>query len=121
MIRGIGTDIIEIERVEKAMKINRFKNKVFTNLELNIIDKMGISTAAANFAGKEAVSKAFGTGIRGFSLLDIEILRDSLGKPYVTFYNGAKLLTNKFGITNVNISISHCKQYAVAFVIMETR
>lgn len=121
MIRGIGTDIVEIERIQKAMKINKFKNKVFTNLELNIIDKKGVSTAAANFAGKEAVSKAFGTGIRGFSFLDIEILRDNLGKPYVTFYNGAKLLANKFGITNVEVSISHCKKYVVAFVIMETR
>lgn len=121
MIKGIGTDIIEIKRIEKAMLAKGFKDKVFTKSEIILIDEKGIPSAATNFATKEAVSKALGTGIRQFSISDIEVLRDDLGKPYVIFHNKAKEIINKYGIINVQVSMSHCKEYAVAFVIIETR
>ena len=86
MIIGIGTDIIEIERIYNAVKENEmFLKKVFTDRELDQynMNKLRIESVAGNFAAKEAISKAIGTGFRGFKLSDIEVLRDSLGKPIV--------------------------------------
>jgi len=117
----IGTDIIEIKRIEKAMKIDRFRKKVFTEAELLLIEKKGVHSAAANFAGKEAIAKALGTGIRGFRMVDIEILRNDLGAPYVLLHNKAKELADNYNATDIRISLSHCKSYAVAFVVMENK
>ena len=85
MIIGIGNDIIEIERIEKAILKEGFKNKVYTQRELENIEKRGnrTETYAGIFSAKEAISKAIGTGVREFSLTDLEILNDDLGKPYV--------------------------------------
>ena len=85
MIIGIGNDIIEIERIEKAISKESFKNKVYTQRELENIEKRGdrVETYAGIFSAKEAISKAIGTGVREFSLTDLEILNDDLGKPYV--------------------------------------
>ncbi|ONI41628.1 holo-[acyl-carrier-protein] synthase [Candidatus Epulonipiscium fishelsonii] len=118
MIKGIGTDIIEISRITQAIKRSpHFLKKVFTQQEIEQNPKM--QSLSGNFATKEALSKAFGTGFREFSFQDIEVLRDKLGKPYVNLYGNAKLLAQKQNITNINISISHCKDYAISFVIIE--
>ena len=79
MIIGIGTDIIEIERIETAVKRTKnFMNKMFTENEIKIFESRGFRSEviAGNFAAKEAVSKAVGTGFRDFGVKDIEILRD---------------------------------------------
>ena len=102
----IGTDIVEIARVEKAIKKINFLEKIFTEEEINLINKKGTSTAACNFAGKEAVAKALGTGFRKISPKDIEILRKENGEPYVK---------NR---EDIKISLSHCKEYAIAMVII---
>jgi len=85
MIVGIGNDIIEIERVEKAISKEGFIAKVYTQREIENIVKRGnrAETYAGIFSAKEAISKAIGTGVREFSLTDLEILNDDLGKPYV--------------------------------------
>ena len=117
-IYGIGTDIIEISRIEKAIKqTSLFKRKVYTKKEIEHIEKKKhpYSSYAGRFAAKEAVSKAFGTGVYGFSLSDIEILNDELGKPYVVLYN--KIKQKAFGMT-IQISISHSRDYAVSTVII---
>lgn len=122
MIIGIGTDIIEIERVEKAIvRTECFIDKLLTEAEKKCLlgTKKDKERVAANFAGKEAVSKALGTGFRGFSLLDVEILRDELGKPYVVFHNKALEYARKLGVKRTSISLSHCENYAVAMVILE--
>ena len=93
MILGIGVDIIEIDRIEKAIKKqNKFLEKIFTNKEIEYFQnrKMNIEVIAGNFAAKEAISKALGTGFRGISFLDIEVLRDELGKPLVNIENKIK-------------------------------
>ena len=75
-IYGIGTDIIEISRIEKAInQTSLFKRKVYTEKEIEHIEKKRhpYASYAGRFAAKEAVSKAFGTGVHGFSLGDIEI------------------------------------------------
>lgn len=118
MIYGIGTDIIEIERVEKACKNERFIERCFTKLERELIQQDS-KKAAGNFAVKEAVAKVFGTGFRGIHLTDIEVLRDSLGKPYIRLYQSAKEMAKERNIIMFHVSISNTKEYATAFVIGE--
>lgn len=120
MIIGIGTDIIEIDRIEKAINENKgFLSKVFTVNEINMFNEknMRSEVIAGNFAAKEAISKAMGTGFRGFSFIDIEVLRDKLGKPIVYL---SKNMDNIIDVRyRVNISISHNRTSAIAFAIME--
>ena len=121
MILGIGNDIIEIERVEKAILKEGFKNKVYTQKELENIEKRGnrTETYAGIFSAKEAISKAIGTGVREFSLTDLEILNDDLGKPYVVVSEKLdKILRNKKEDYQIEISISHSKKYATAIAII---
>ena len=121
MIVGIGNDIIEIERIEKAISKEGFKNKVYTQRELENIEKRGnrTETYAGIFSAKEAISKAIGTGVRGFSLTDLEILNDDLGKPYVVISEKLdKILKAKKEDYQIEISISHSKKYATAMAII---
>jgi len=122
MILGIGTDLIEIARMDKAIKRTpSFMSKIFTEREneyfRNKHDKP--ETIAGVFAAKESVSKALGTGFRTFTPKDIEIIHNDLGKPQVILYNEAKELGKTLGICTLHITISHCKDYAVAYAIME--
>ena len=121
MIVGIGNDIIEIERIEKAISKEGFKNKVYTQRELENIEKRGnrTETYAGIFSAKEAISKAIGTGVREFSLTDLEILNDDLGKPYVVVSEKLdKILKVKKEDYQIEISISHSKKYATAMAII---
>ena len=121
MIVGIGNDIIEIERIEKAISKEGFKNKVYTQKELENIEKRGdrVETYAGIFSAKEAISKAIGTGVREFSLTDLEILNDDLGKPYVAVSEKLdKIIKDKKEDYQIEISISHSKKYAIAMTII---
>ena len=126
MIIGIGVDIIEIERVRQAIQNNKkFLSKLFTEREIDyfISRNMNSEVIAGNFAAKEAVSKALGTGIRGFSFKDIEILRNELGKPEVILHSGANLIGNKLVGNNnslrIHLSISHNNSSAIAYSVLE--
>ena len=121
MIVGIGNDIIEIERIEKAISKEGFKNKIYTQRELENIEKRGnrTETYAGIFSAKEAISKAIGTGVREFSLTDLEILNDDLGKPYVVVSERLdKILKTKKEDYQIEISISHSRKYATAMAII---
>ena len=121
MIVGIGNDIIEIERIEKAISKESFKNKIYTQRELKNIEKRGnrTETYAGIFSAKEAISKAIGTGVREFSLTDLEILNDDLGKPYVAVSEKLdKIIKDKKEDYQIEISISHSKKYAIAMAII---
>ena len=121
MIVGIGNDIIEIERIEKAISKEGFKNKIYTQRELKNIEKRGnrTETYAGIFSAKEAISKAIGTGVREFSLTDLEILNDDLGKPYVVVSEKLdKIIKSKKKDYQIEISISHSKKYATAMAII---
>ena len=121
MILGIGNDIIEIERIEKAILREGFKNKVYTQKELKNIEKRGnrVETYAGIFSAKEAISKAIGTGVREFFLTDLEILNDDLGKPYVIVSEKLdKIIKSKKEDYKIEISISHSKKYAIAIAII---
>lgn len=117
-IYGIGTDIIEISRIEKAINRTKlFKEKVYSEKEIEHIEKKKnpYASYAGRFAAKEAISKALGTGVRDFLLKDIEILNDELGKPIVYLYNEIKKLAEGL---KIQISISHSREYAVSTVIL---
>ncbi|MCG6841421.1 holo-ACP synthase [Fusobacterium nucleatum] len=121
MIVGIGNDIIEIERIEKAISKEGFKNKIYTQRELKNIEKRGnrTETYAGIFSAKEAISKAIGTGVREFSLTDLEILNDDLGKPYVVVSEKLdKILKTKKEDYQIEISISHSRKYVTAMAII---
>lgn len=121
MIVGIGNDIIEVSRIKEAIKRKGFLERYFTESERLLFAerKMNVETIAGNFAAKESVSKVLGTGISGFSLHDIEVLRDTLGRPIVTLYNEAEVIQNEKGIQRIWVSISHSKKYANAVAIGE--
>ena len=121
MIVGIGNDIIEIERIEKAISKEGFKDKIYTQRELENIKKRGnrAETYAGVFSAKEAISKAIGTGVREFSLTNLEILNDDLGKPYVVVSEKLdKIIKSKKKDYQIEISISHSKKYATAMAII---
>ena len=122
MITGIGNDIIEIERIKKAVEGNpKFLQKHFTLKEQEHFKKRNYSyeTIAGNFAAKEAVSKALGTGFSGFGPIDIEISRNKVGGPVVFLHGKAKELAEEKNIEKVWVSISHCRAYATAYSIAE--
>lgn len=120
-----GVDIIEIKRIRHSFETlgDSFRDRIFTNNEINYCESRNIArfeSYAARFAAKEAISKAFGTGIgKGINLSDMEIINDNHGKPYVVFYNRAKEIYREIMGKSISISLSHCKQYAVAYVVIE--
>lgn len=119
----VGTDIIEIDRIKTAIEKsegNSFLERIFTLNEIKYCEGRNAAkyeSYAARFAGKEAVSKAFGTGIGAKAAFnEIEILNDNLGKPYVILHGAAKEYFEKIGSTGISISLSHCKSFAIAYV-----
>lgn len=121
MIRGIGNDIIEIERIKKNIEHHgeRFLNRIFTQTEQNYCLKHRESARhfAGRFAAKEAIVKALGTGFRsGITWTDIEICNDESGKPSVNF---SEKLLHLFGSLRFLVTISHCQSYATAVAIWE--
>lgn len=117
-IFGIGNDIVEIDRIKKAIDKNqKFRDRVYSPREIDYIDKKSnpYPSYAGRFAAKEAVSKAMGTGVRGFNLFDIEILNDELGKPYVKFTGE---LGEKYAEFHIMLTISHSREYATAVAIL---
>ena len=121
MIIGIGTDNKEIERIKKAISKESFIKKYFTENEIKQFEKINFSpqTIAGVFSAKEAVAKSMGTGFSGFAPIDIEILKNEKGKPFVNLYNNAKLICDEKQISIIHISITHCKEYAQSFAVAE--
>jgi len=121
VIFGIGNDIIEISRIGRACERTGFLGRVFSENELSCYQKSGlrIESLAGNFAAKEAFSKALGIGVRAFRLIEVEILRDELGRPYINLSGKAADIVMKLGVQSLHVSISHCKDYATAIVVAE--
>ena len=112
-IIGVGTDIVEVGRVLKSCEKHSFLNKYYTEAERELI-KRRKSCAATNFAGKEAVAKAFGTGFLNCMPEDIEILRDD-----VNLSEKAEKIVKEKGITKIHISLSDTDKLAMAYVVAE--
>ena len=124
MIFGIGTDIVEVERIRKLDSLEKFADKILSLNELEVfnseIDEKKVTFLAKQFAAKEAVSKALGTGIgKDIRFNQIEILRNSDGKPYLNHDGMITTIFNDLGITKTHVSLSDEKKYVLAFVILE--
>ncbi|WGW00776.1 holo-ACP synthase [Vibrio sp. YMD68] len=124
-ILGLGTDIAEIERIEKALSRSgeAFAQRILTNSEMESYRglKQKGRFLAKRFAAKEAASKALGTGIaQGVSFQDFNISNDQLGKPMLSLSNKALELADKMGVTHIHLTISDERRYAVATVLLES-
>lgn len=122
MIIGLGTDIVEIDRIDQMIKRHgdSFLNRVYTAGEIAYCQKrkQNSEAFAGRWAAKEAVMKVLGTGfIKGIGFIDIEICNEQSGKPKVILTGGAKERARLLAIDEVLISISHCKAYATATAI----
>lgn len=120
MIFGIGQDLIETNRVLDALRRERFRTKYFTAKELEMAKGNDIKLVG-NFAVKEAVSKVFGTGFSSIVPIDIEVLRDSYGKPYVNLYGSALQLYQNLELENIYVTISNTKEYTSAVAVGECK
>lgn len=118
MILGIGSDIIELERVKKACRSEAFLRHVYTQREIECFQHIPASLAG-NFAVKEAVAKMLGTGFRGFGPAQIEVLRDEAGRPFVCLYDGAQARCKELGIRKIWVTISHSREMAMATAVGE--
>ena len=122
MIIGVGCDIIEVERLKKSVDKESFRETIFAPAEIVYCEEKGahnLESYAARFAGKEAVAKALGTGFRQGVLQEITITNDDLGQPSVLLSGYFKTLAAEKGVKKIHISLSHCKEYAVAQVVLE--
>jgi holo-[acyl-carrier protein] synthase len=121
MQHHIGTDIIEIYRIREAVERfgDRFLCRVYTEAELKIYGHRAHSLAAS-FASKEAVMKLLGTGARGVGWRDIETLYHHSGKPLIKLNGRAKKEADKLGIKEIDVSLSHSREYATATAIGST-
>lgn len=123
MIFGIGTDIIEVERVKKKVESDHgFKEMIFTFREIEYCETQTFKAEnyAGRFAAKEAFFKALGTGWRGeLAFKEVEVSKDELGKPFIILYGKAKEQAELIGIKNFYLSISHIKTIAQAMVVLE--
>lgn len=124
MIVGIGVDIIEIDRFRKKMESNgtKFIKRIFTDDEIAYCgEKINQhENYAVRFSAKEAVFKVLGTGWgEGVGWQQVQIKNDNFGKPYITLNGIALQKSNDLGITNWHISLSHCDNLAIAYVIGE--
>lgn len=121
-----GVDIIEIDRLRKSIdELESFRTRVFTDGEISYCEKRNkarYESYAARFAAKEAVLKALGTGLaEGLEWKQIEVLNNEKGKPFIVLHQRALELYEAMGGRSIDISVSHCGELAVAYVVIEAR
>lgn len=118
MKNSIGTDLAEVARIRKAMENPRFLVEFFTEAERSYILSRHTpeQSAAGAWAAKEAFSKAVGTGVRGWSLREVEVLHDPLGRPFLQLHGRA---ARQFAGYAFSLSISHTAAMASAVVLAE--
>ena len=125
MIIGTGVDIVDISRIEQAIETHgeRFCNRVFTETEIAYCKQFARAGEryAARFAAKEAARKAIGaaTPVTALSWHDVEIISSTEGAPQLRFHGRAAALVEQLGVTRAHISLSHAKDQAIAFVVLE--
>ena len=124
MIYGIGIDLCSIRRVQNIKDLNKFANKILTSSEIKHLDtldqKNSVNYLAKQFAAKEALSKAIGTGLTGDVKLNlIEIDRDQSGNPYIKMNDHMKTILSKIGVNSTFVSLADDSDFAVATVILE--
>ncbi len=122
MILGVGTDLVRCARIEQSLERwgKRFAQRILSPQELAIFSKhhSPASYLAKRFAGKEAASKALGTGIGKISWQEISIVNDAAGSPALEFTGAALRLFETRGARHVHVSLADEKEYALAFVVV---
>jgi len=123
-VLGIGVDLVECARIERSLDRfgEKFLHRIFTKgeIEYSMSMKFPARHLAARFAAKEAVSKAFGTGIgKSMGWRDIDVHKKPSGEPFLVFAGGAEKLAKERGVTNALITLSHSEQHAVATIVLE--
>jgi len=118
----IGVDIVEIARLEKAVKRHGedFLKRIYTDSELKLYRKK-LPSLAARFAAKEAVIKAIGKPAEGISLKEIEVISGPGGQPLVNLYGRTQQQAKEVGLDKLAVTLSHSKEYAIAFVSGDTK
>ncbi|GLR09753.1 holo-[acyl-carrier-protein] synthase [Mixta theicola] len=121
----VGTDIVEVERIKRAISRSKrdFLQRVFTPAEINKINvaSPNYERAAGFWAAKESMVKALGTGFReGIRFHDIEVEHNEYGCPRIVLHGRLKALLNKKGSAQISLTISHCRTYAIAVVAVVT-
>jgi holo-[acyl-carrier protein] synthase len=125
VILGTGIDIIEVERIEASYEKfgDRFLNRILVpgEIEYCLSHKKPGPFLAARFAAKEAISKAFGTGIGAqLSWQDMEVKRKESGEPYVVLHGDGAELMKKRGARVMHLTLSHTEKHATAMAILES-
>lgn len=125
MVVGIGTDLIEIDRIAESIRRfgPRFLKRIFTPREIEFCERKKLHAAesfAARFAAKEAGAKALGTGIsRGVSWLEIEVTRQPGERPNLVLSGRAAERAHRMGVRTIALSITHSREVAMAVVVLE--
>ena len=124
MIRGIGVDIVKVDRIEKAVERwgHRFLKRIFTAAEIERCQKRArpAQCLALRFAAKEAFAKALGLGMReGLRWRDIEVVHDNFGKPDLLLHNQAQRLLEAVEASRTWLSLSDERESALAVVVLE--
>lgn len=124
MILGVGTDLIEISRIQRSIARfgNHFLHRVFTAGEIAYCSrkKNSAESYASRFAAKEAAAKALGTGISfGVSWLEFEVSRQPGLRPEIEFHGRAAAIAASLGVTHAVLSLTHSRDLAMAFVVLE--
>jgi holo-[acyl-carrier protein] synthase len=125
-IIGVGIDLVDCARIESSIERfgDRFLKRVFTEGEIAYSRSMKFPARhfAARFAAKEALSKAFGTGIgSSMSWRDLDVQKKESGEPFVVLSGGAEKMARERGVKKVWISLSHTETIGMATVVLETR
>ena len=122
MIYGIGVDIVKIERIKNAHEKwgRRFFEKILTENELSYCFKKKVPypSLAVRFAAKEALIKAIGSEI-SVNMKDIEVLNNEKGKPFIEMTGGLESFCREKKIMHCHLSLSHEKEYGIAYVVLE--
>ena len=122
MVIGLGIDVVKVERLKYWMDKKELLKRFFHPAELSDAYARGkgaVMSLAVRFAAKEAYGKALGTGLRGFSLTDIQVRNDKLGKPEMVLYGNAEEALKKFGGKRVLISLTHEEENGIAIALIE--
>jgi len=124
MIFGIGIDIVEVKRVENMSSLDSFAKKILSNQEIEYFYTLDLSKQvkylSIQYAGKEAIAKALGTGISdNVKFKEIEILRNEKGKPTLNALGQLKKYLTDLGINKTHVSLSDESNYSIAFAILE--
>lgn len=119
MILGVGLDLADVERIERAIQKQHFLERIFSEEERSHIAQKGAQTAAGYWAAKEAIAKALGVGFRGFGMWDISVHNDESGKPEAVLQGGALERLNALG-GKITLSITHSQGFAAAVAILSS-